>query len=104
MSALPPKADISQLCVSRLNNWSQRRHLLSDASEYDNCRPPLRSKGHVAFVYKADCASRIERVGIENLLVLIAARAAGCLITGRSDEPDRRSAGSGAGRAIGARR
>jgi hypothetical protein len=37
-------------------------------------------------VYKADRASRIERVGIENLLILFAARAAGRLIAGHSGE------------------
>ena len=53
----------------------------SDASEHENCRPPVRSEGHVALVYKADDASGIERIGIEDLLILLATRAAGRFIT-----------------------
>jgi hypothetical protein len=48
-----------------------------DASEHKKCRPLLRSEGHVAFVHKDDLAPRINRVGIENLLILFATRAAG---------------------------
>jgi len=40
----------------------------------------LWSEGQVAFAYKADRAAGIERVGIENLLILFATRAAGRLI------------------------
>jgi hypothetical protein len=49
-----------------------------NASEHESCRSPLllRSEAHVAFVCKADRASGIERVGIENLLILQATRAA----------------------------
>jgi hypothetical protein len=39
-------------------------------------------------VYKADRASGIERVGIENLLILFATRAAGRLIARRGDDPN----------------
>ena len=59
----------------------------------ENCRPLLRSEGHIAFVFKVNRASRIERVGIENFLILFATRAAGRLIAGRFDDPDRWSAG-----------
>jgi hypothetical protein len=48
-------------------------------------------------VYKADRASGIERVGIENLLILLATRAAGRLITGPCDNLDRRSVSAGSG-------
>src|SRR5262249_15682398 len=58
----------------------------------------LRSEAHVAFVYKADRASGIERVGIENSLILRASRAARRLIARRCNDPDRRTAGGGAGR------
>jgi hypothetical protein len=36
-------------------------HDRGDTSKYENCRPLLRSEGHVALVYKADRASGIER-------------------------------------------
>src|SRR5262245_64007475 len=76
-----------------------------NASEHESCRSPLllRSKAHVAFVYKADRASGIERVSIENLLILHATRAARRLIAASCDDPDRRSAGGGAGRTGGTR-
>jgi hypothetical protein len=71
----------------------------TDASEHENCRPLLRPEGHVALVYKADRASGIERVGIENLLILFATRAAGRLIARRGDDPNRPSvAAAGTGR------
>jgi hypothetical protein len=55
--------------------------------------------------YKADRASGIYRVGIENLLVLFATRAAGRLIARRSDDPNRPSVGTaGAGRTSGSGR
>src|SRR5262249_41963836 len=74
-------------------SWSRRILLSStDASEHENCRPLLRSEGHVALVYEADHASGIERVGIDNLLILLATRAAGRFITRPCDNPDRRSA------------
>src|SRR5262249_25052621 len=53
------------------------------------------SEAHIAFVDKADRASRIERVGIENLLIRHATRIAGRLIAGRCDDPDCRSASGG---------
>jgi len=65
-----------------------RSRSFTDTSEYENCRPLLRSEGHVALVYKADRASGIERVGIENLLILFATRAAGRLIARRGDDPN----------------
>src|SRR5262249_46574866 len=70
------------------------------ASQHQKCRSPplLRSEAHVASVYKADRASGIERVGIENSLILHASRAARRLIARRCDDPDRRTAGGGAGR------
>ena len=49
----------------------------------------------------ADRASGIERVGIENLLIRFATRAAGRLIAWHCDDPDRLSAGAGAGRTSG---
>ena len=52
----------------------------------------------------ADRASRIERVGIENLLIRFATRAAGRLIAWHCDDPDRLSAGAGTGRTRGAGR
>jgi hypothetical protein len=66
------------ICVGNLqieNNIGRgKQHSFTDASEHENCRPLLRSEGHVAFVYKADRTARIERVGIENLLILVATR------------------------------
>ena len=49
----------------------------------------------------ADRTSGIERVGIENLLIRFATRAAGRLIAWHCDDPDRLSAGAGAGRTSG---
>jgi hypothetical protein len=49
----------------------------------------------------ADRTSGIERVGIENLLISFATRAAGRLIAWHCDDPDRLSAGAGAGRTSG---
>jgi hypothetical protein len=69
----------------------------TDANQHEYCRPLLWPKGRVALVYKADRASGIERVGIENLLILLATRAAGRLITGPCDNLDRRSVGAGSG-------
>ena len=66
-----------------------------DANEHEYCRPLLWPEGRVALVYKADRASGIERVGVENLLVLLATRAAGRLFTGSCDNPDRWSVGAG---------
>jgi hypothetical protein len=60
-----------------------------DTSENENCMPLLRSEAHIAFVFKVNRASRIERVGIENFLILFATRAAYRLIAGRFDDPDR---------------
>ena len=57
---------------------AQRIFSFTNANEHENCWPFLRSKGHVALVYKANDASWIERIGIEDLLILRAARAAGC--------------------------
>jgi len=53
-----------------------RRRGDGDASEHEKCRPLLRSEGQVAFVHKDDLAPRINREGIENLLILFATRAA----------------------------
>src|SRR4029434_3839087 len=69
--------------------------LSSDAHEHEYCRPLLWPEVRVALVYKADRASGIERVGVENLLVLLATRAAGRLFTGSCDNPDRWSVGAG---------
>src|SRR6478609_10919953 len=87
MSALHAKVDINR----RLTTW----HLLPDASEYENSRALLRSEGHIAFVNKADRTSGIERLGIENLLILFATRAAGRFTAGPRDDPDRPSADAG---------
>lgn len=76
---------------------AQRICSFTDASEHENCWPFLRSEGHVALVYKANNASWIERIGIEDLLILRAARAAGCLFTGSCDNVDRRSVIAGTG-------
>src|SRR5262245_52578433 len=65
--------------------------LSDDANEHENCRPLLRSERNVALVYEADHASGIERVGIENLLILLATRATGRCITRPCDNLDRRS-------------
>src|SRR4029077_7142747 len=70
-------------------------HLFSDASEHENSRALLRSEGHIAFVNKADRTARIERVGIENLLILFATRAAGRFTAGPRNDPDRPSADAG---------
>src|SRR5262249_14633527 len=67
----------------------------TDANEHEYCRPLLWPESRVALVYKADRASGIERVGVENLLVLLATRAAGRLFTGSCDNPDRWSVGAG---------
>ena len=76
--------------------------LSDDANEHENCRPLLRSERNVALVYEANHASGIERVGIENLLILLATRATGRLITGPCENLDRRTVGTresgGAGR------
>src|SRR5262249_2347859 len=37
-----------------------------DTRKHENCGTLLRSEGHIALVYKADDASGIERVSIEN--------------------------------------
>jgi hypothetical protein len=75
-----------------------------DASENENCRPLLRSEGHVAFVFKVNRAPRFERVGIENLLILFATRGAGRLIAGRFDDPNLAGRTSKAVRTTGAGR
>src|SRR5262249_2068490 len=59
----------------------------------------LGSEAHIAFVDKADRAAGIERVGIEDLLILFATGAARRLLAGRCDHSDCRSAGGGTGRA-----
>jgi hypothetical protein len=53
----------------------------------------------MALIYEADHAPWIERVGVDNLLVLLATRAAAKLITGPCDDLDGGclSAGSGTG-------
>ena len=100
MPALHAKVDINR----RLTTW----HLLPDAGEHENSRALLRSEGHIAFVNKADRTSGIERVGIENLLILVATRAAGRFTARPRNDPDRPSADAGrtsrTGRASGARR
>src|SRR4029077_4639314 len=59
-------------------------------------------ESRVALIYKADHASGIERVGSENLLILLVTRAAGRVITGPCGNLDRRTVGTsesgGAGR------
>jgi hypothetical protein len=74
-----------------------RRRSSTDANEHEYRRPLLWPEGHVALVYKSDRASGIERVGIENLLILLATRAADQLITGPCDNLDGRSVGAGSG-------
>src|SRR6476661_4064591 len=90
--------------VPSFDMLGRRDDSFTDASKHEHCRPLLRSEGHVAFVYMADRASRIERVGIENLLIRFATRAAGRLIAWHCDDPDRLSAGAGTGRTRGAGR
>src|SRR5262249_26579817 len=76
-----------------------------NASEHERSSPLLPgSEAHIAFVDKADRASRIERVGIENLLIRRATRTADRFLAGRCDDPDRRSPGGWTGRTSGARR
>ena len=50
--------------------------LFTDARKHENCGPLVRSERHVPLVYERDDASGIERVDVENLLVLLATRAA----------------------------
>src|SRR5262249_12269708 len=70
-----------------------------NASEHERSSSLLPgSEAHIAFVDKADRASGIERVGIENLLIRRATRTADSLITGSCDDPDRRTAGGEARR------
>jgi hypothetical protein len=73
-------------------------HSFTDTSEYENCGPLLRSEGHIAFVYKPNRATRIERISIENLLTLFAIRGARRLIARKCDDSDRLPIGAGAGR------
>jgi len=80
----------------------EHRRSFTDANEHEYCGPLLWPESRVAFIYKADRASGIERVGIENLLILLATRATGRLITGPCENLDRRTVGTresgGAGR------
>jgi hypothetical protein len=73
----------------------EHRRSFTDANEHEYCGPLLWPESRVALIYKADRASGIERVGIENLLILLATRAAGRLITGPCDDLDRRTVGAG---------
>src|SRR5262249_9453035 len=76
-----------------------------NASEHERSSSLLPGlEAHIAFVDKGDRASRIERVGIEDLLIRHATCTADRLIAGRCDDPDCRSAGGGTGRAGGAGR
>src|SRR5262249_13341367 len=64
-----------------------------NASEHERSSSRLTgSEAHIAFVDKADRASRIERVGIENLLIRRATRSADRLLAWRCDHPDCRTA------------
>src|SRR5262245_64039983 len=80
----------------------EHRRSFTDANEHEYCGPLLWPESRVAFIYKADRASGIERAGIENLLILLATRATGRLITGPCENLDRRTVGTresgGAGR------
>src|SRR5262249_54404956 len=86
----------------------EHRRSFTDANEHEYCGPLLWPESRVAFIYKADRASGIERVGIENLLILLATRATGRLITGPCENLDRRTVGTresgGGGRASKTRR
>src|SRR5262245_66375138 len=86
----------------------EHRLSFTDANEHEYCGPLLWPESRVAFIYKADRASGIERVGIENLLILLATRATGRLITGPCKNLDRRTVGTresgGAGRTSKTRR
>jgi len=86
------------LRLADLTGCSSASGSLTDASEHDDCRPPPRPKDQMAFVLKADRASRIERVRIENAFIGVAVHAAGRLIAGHAGDPDRRSAGAGRSR------
>jgi hypothetical protein len=106
-----PAARFQPACGERPSESAAGSHSFTDTSKYENRRPLLRSEGHVALVYKTDHASGIERIGVENLLILFATRAAGRLIARRGDDPNRSSVAaagtgwtSGAGRASGTRR
>jgi hypothetical protein len=91
-------ASLSERVLPVLNVLSgTRRRSFTDANEHEYRRPLLWPEGHVALVYKNDRASGIERVGIENLLILLATRAASRLITGPRYNLDRRSVGAGSG-------
>src|SRR5262249_15466871 len=72
----------------------EHRRSFTDANEHEYCGPLLWPESRVAFIYKADRASGIERVGIENLLILLATRATGRLITGPCENLDRRTVGT----------
>src|SRR6478609_4058810 len=80
----------------------EHRRSFTDANEHEYCGRLLWPESRVALIYKADHASGIERVGSENLLILLATRAAGRLITGPCGNLDRRTVGTsesgGAGR------
>ena len=54
----------------------------TDTNEHKNAGLSPRPEGDVAFVYESDRASWIKRIGVENLLILFATRAAHCLIAG----------------------
>ena len=88
-------------CSPSANNRPHNGELSTDADEHENGGPLIRSEGHVALVYESDHAAWIERVGVENLLVHFATRAAVGLITRPCGYLDVRSlsAGSGPGRA-----
>ena len=88
-------------CSPSANNRPHNGELSTDADEHENGGPLIRSEGHVALVYEGDHAPWIECVGVDNLVILFATRAATKLITGPCDELDVRSlsVGSGPGRA-----
>jgi hypothetical protein len=71
-----------------------RQNSFNNTSEHENCGTLPRSEGHIAFVYKDNAASGIERISIEDLLVRIATRGTRRLVTGQRSDSDRLSAGA----------
>src|SRR5262249_35632768 len=71
------------------------------ASDHEKRGLLLRSEGQVAVVHKDDLAPRVNRIGIENLLILFATRAADRQFAGPDSDPDRLSTDHGAGRTRG---